>query len=30
MTVISETRVMPESIVEVYKKLKEAFIESNK
>ncbi|HRT37181.1 MAG TPA: HIT domain-containing protein [Caldisericia bacterium] len=30
MTVISETRVMPESIVEVHKKLKEAFIESNK
>ncbi len=30
MTVISETRVMPESIVEVYKKIKEAFIESNK
>lgn len=29
MTVINETRVIPESIIEIYKKLKERFIESN-
>ncbi len=30
MTVFIETRVMPESIFEIYKKLKEGFIESNR
>jgi len=30
MTVFAETRVMPESIFEIYKKLKEGFIESNR
>jgi len=30
MTVFSEIRVMPESVINIYKKLKEAFIESNR
>lgn len=30
MTVFSETRVMPESIINIYNKLKEAFIENNR
>lgn len=30
MTIFSETRVMPESVIDIYKKLKEAFIENNR
>lgn len=30
MTIFSETRVIPESVINIYKKLKEAFIENNR